>query len=106
MQTLDITLPALHIGQRKVVDNPARFQVLACGRRWGKTRLGAALCMESALKGGRAWWVAPSYKMGAVGWRLVKELAIQIPGANISLGDRMATLPGGGTVQVLSLIHI
>ena len=102
MPTVDVVLPSLHVGQRKVVDNPARFQVLACGRRWGKTRLGAALCMETALKGGRAWWVAPSYKMGAVGWRIVKELAVQIPGASISLGDRMATLPGGGTVQVRS----
>ena len=102
MPTVDVVLPSLHIGQRKVVDNPARFKCLACGRRWGKTRVGTALDIEVALKGGRAWWVAPSYKMGAVGWRLVKELAIQIPGANISLGDRMVTFPGGGTVQVRS----
>ena len=102
MPTIDITLPALHKSQRRVVASDARFKVLACGRRWGKTRLGSALCLESALHGGRAWWVAPSYKMAAVGWRLIHELGIQIPGAEIRKVDRMVVLPTAGTIQVRS----
>jgi len=95
-------LPPLHSGQREVALHPGRFKVLACGRRWGKTRLGTALCIQTALAGGRAWWVAPSYKMGAVGWRGLRMLAQQIPGVDVSLGERMVTFPGGGTAQVRS----
>ncbi len=76
--------------------------MLACGRRWGKTRLGAALCLESALQGGAAWWVAPTYKVAAVGWRQLKGLAQQIPGTEIREGDRKANLPGKGWFQVRS----
>jgi hypothetical protein len=92
----------LHRAQRKVAESDARFRVMACGRRWGKTRLGAALCIQTAMGGGRAWWVAPSYKMAAVGWRLVHELGVQVPGAEIRQVDRMVKLPTGGTVQIRS----
>lgn len=97
-----LTMPTLHRGQRAIAASTARFRVLACGRRWGKTRLGALLCVRTALERGRAWWVAPSYKMAAVGWRLIRQLAQQIPGAEIRQGDQLATMPGGGSVQVRS----
>lgn len=101
MPTLDVTLPALHPKQREVADDPARFKVLACGRRWGKTRLGAALCIATALRGGRAWWVAPTYKVAKVGWRLISRLAAQIPGAEIRRGELVVTF-GMGEVAVRS----
>lgn len=71
-------------------------------RRWGKTKLGALLCIATALEGGRAWWVAPSYKMAAVGWNQIKYLGVQIPDALLREGERMLYLPMGGTVQVRS----
>src|SRR5262245_50542204 len=102
MTTLSLTMPALHRGQRQVRKDPARFKVLACGRRWGRTRLGAALCLETALEGGASWWVAPSYKVAAVGWRQLRGLAVQVPGAEVSAADRRCTFPGGGWLQVRS----
>lgn len=82
--------------------NPARFKVLDCGRRWGKTRLGVMECMGIAAIGGRAWWVAPSYKMSEVGWRPLRRLAGQIPNAEIRKVDRQVLLPTGGEVSVRS----
>ena len=82
--------------------NPARFKVLDCGRRWGKTRLGVMECMGIAASGGRAWWVAPSYKMSEVGWRPLRRLAGQIPNAEIRKVDRQVLLPTGGEVSVRS----
>lgn len=76
--------------------------MLACGRRWGKTRLGAALCFETGLRKGAAWWVAPSYPIAAVGWRQIKALAVQVPGATIREADRKAEFPGGGWAQARS----
>ena len=102
MQTITINFPALHPNQRVVAENKARYRVLATGRRWGKSRLGSALCVAEGLKGGRAWWVAPSYKVAAVGWRMIRRLASKVPGVNTLRGERMVELPGGGSVQVRS----
>lgn len=90
-----------HQGQKEVHDNPARFKILSAGRRWGKTRLGVNECLDVASQGGRAWWVAPSYKMSEVGWRPVKNMGGRI-NARIRHVDRQITLPGGGEVTIRS----
>lgn len=97
-----IKLPPFHPRQREIALDDARFKVAACGRRFGKTRLGAALCIMTAGGGGRAWWVAPTYPVASVGWRLIHRMARQVPGAVIRQGDRMATFPNGGEIQVRS----
>lgn len=102
LPTIDARLPAFHSRQREIAVSDARFKVAACGRRFGKTRLGAALCIMTAAQRGRAWWIAPTYKVSEVGWRLIRRLAEQIPGADIKRGDRMILLPNGGEVQVRS----
>lgn len=55
-----------------------------------------------ALMGGRAWWVAPSYKIANEGWLLLKRIAARIPGADVSRSDRVVSMPEGGTVEVRS----
>lgn len=100
--TMTLELPHLHPAQREVWDDPARFHVLATGRRWGKSRLGALLCLAIAARGGRAWWVGPSYPVASIGWRMLRRLVAQIPGAVSREGERMITLPNGGTIQVKS----
>lgn len=91
-----------HAGQLEVHNSEARFKVLSAGRRWGKTRLGVNECLDAASKGGRAWWVSPSYKTSEVGWRPLRQIARKIPNAEVRLVDRMVTLPGGGFVAVRS----
>jgi predicted phage terminase large subunit-like protein len=96
-----IKLPPLHQGQEQVWTSRARFKVLAAGRRWGKSRLGAALCLTELLEDRRAWWVSPTYPIAEIGWRSIKELARQIPGIVIREGDRQAAY-GNGFIQVKS----
>lgn len=91
----------LHPGQQAVHAERARFKVLAAGRRWGKTRLGVLECLDVAARGGRAWWVAPSYKVSEVGWRPLKRMASMI-GAEVRKVDRLVAFPGGGEVAVRS----
>lgn len=105
MATLTIALPRLHEGQEPIARDQSRFIVVAAGRRFGKTRLGVTKCTEKGLKGKRAWWVAPTYPLGAVGWRLSKWLARQIPRTAIKESVRMIEYPGGGTSQVKSADH-
>ena len=96
-----IALPPLHQGQEQVWTSRARFKVLAAGRRWGKSRLGAALCLAELVEGRRAWWVSPTYPIAEIGWRSIKELARQVPGIVIHEGDRQATFQRG-FIQVKS----
>lgn len=91
-----------HPGQLAVHQDPARFKVLAAGRRWGKTRLGVNECLDVASQGGRAWWVSPNYKMSEVGWRPIRNIAGRLPGVEIKLADRLVIFPGGGLVSVRS----
>lgn len=102
MPTLEIVMPSMHKAQRTVRTSRVRFRCLAAGRRWGKTLLGSAECTGVAVEGGRAWWVAPSYKMANVGWRGLTQLARQIPGTLIREVDRRITYPGGGWAEVRS----
>jgi len=74
---------------------------LAAGRRWGKTRLGVHECLDVAAHGGRAWWVAPNYKMSEVGWRPLRMMGTKI-GAEVRRVDRQIILPSGGEVTVRS----
>ncbi len=104
---VNLTLPPLHRGrdgggQVEIVSHSARFKVVVCGRRWGKTTLGVWVCLETSLHGGLTWWVAPTYPIAMIGWRMLKRIVKQIPGATIREGDREAHLPGGGVVAIKS----
>ena len=72
-------LPPLHEAQKKVAQSDSRWKILCAGRRFGKTRLGVQLCLENALAGKRAWWVAPTFAIARVGWRAIENAAYSFP---------------------------
>ena len=80
MATSRIKMPRLHRGQEEVRNSGARFRVLACGRRWGKSQLCAILALGCALMGGVVWWIGPTSREASIGWRKVAPVAVQIPG--------------------------
>ena len=86
----------------RIHNNLARFKVVSAGRRFGKTRLAVLECVNVANQGGRAWWVSPTYKTSEVGWRPLRSLNRDVPGAEIRLGDRIINYPNGGFVAVRS----
>ena len=91
-----------HSAQLEINACSARFRVVDAGRRFGKTRLGVWECIDVALHGGRAWWVAPSFPIAQVGWRPLKKIGHQIPGADIRLSDMSVIMPNGGEVRIRS----
>lgn len=105
-QRSSIELPPLHPAQQEVwkvvSERLARYVVLACGRRWGKTSFAALLCVYFALSGKRAWWIAPTTKYARPGWRQIKALAMQVPGAVKKESEKSITFPNGGFVQAHS----
>ena len=75
MPSYSAVLPKLHEAQETVANSEARWKVLCAGRRFGKTRLGVQLCIQAALEGKRAWWVAPTFAIARVGWRAIEAAA-------------------------------
>lgn len=65
-----------HPGQQEVLDSHVRFKVLNCGRRWGKTMIGAKSIMDRAKRPEQAiWWVAPTYRIVKRGYaEVLKQL--------------------------------
>lgn len=62
----------LHDAQRAVWDSDARFRVVACGRRFGKTHLGTAEIIRAAftMPGANIGWVAPVHDQSDVAFRM------------------------------------
>lgn len=98
-----IYLPRPHVGQRQVLDCPARFRVLACGRRWGKSETARQALAAEVLHGAFCWWVLPDYPMATEAWRILKRTfePLLVAGGK-SEEERRLTLITGGVVQVKS----
>ena len=101
-----VSLPGLHPGQAEVegwfTNREARFVMLMCGRRWGKTKYGVRRSAVVALNGGKVGWFAPTYKYASEAWReLVKRLGPAILHKNEQ--ERRLELVGGGAVEVWTM---
>lgn len=90
-----------HPGQRAILQHPARFKVVACGRRFGKTETGKILLVERALAGAVGWWISPTYRMADEVWR---DLKAALDGAIARKNEDMRRLDviGGGVIRVRS----
>src|SRR5688572_22973458 len=77
LEKLESIVVRPHAGQQQVLNSSARFKVLNCGRRWGKTKIGAHVLLNKARKPNQMlWWVAPTYKVVKRGY---KEILRQLP---------------------------
>jgi phage FluMu gp28-like protein len=72
-------------GQKEIMDDDTRFKVICCGRRFGKTVIGAKKALVRARKPNQmVWWVAPTYKVVKRGYRevlrqLPKDMLTHVP---------------------------
>ena len=99
--TITCRLP--HPGQIEILNSPARFKVLTCGRRWGKSELGIIDILRAAhMEHKRCWWVAPTYKMADQIWRDLKKSVKHLAGIEISASERRIDLPKGGMIAIRS----
>ncbi len=105
----------LHSGHLSVVSDPARFKVLACGRRWGKTLLTSLTALAVLMQmNRRVWIVAPDYSLCEKVFRelyhiLVVQLKIIRPGkpgggrARNQKGDYYLETPWGSVLEAKSM---
>ena len=98
---MTVNLCQPHPGQIAILRHPARFKVVACGRRFGKTETGRILMVERALAGRVCWWIAPTYRMADDVWRSFKATLAGVWQAKDE-DMRRIDLPGGGVIAVRS----
>ena len=61
---IELVLPRPHAGQREIIAGAKRYNVVSCGRRFGKTTMGAILMAENLLRHRRSCgWFAPTYRL-------------------------------------------
>ena len=95
MSELTITRPALHTAQQVIARHAARFRVLACGRRWGKTTLAVHEAIIVAASANRVAYCTPTYKMLREVWKLLLETLHPIVTASNRADGRLELLTGG-----------
>lgn len=101
-QKLTIQMPSLHAGQIEVAHSDARYRIMSCGRRWGKSRLCVALAAEQLFLGNDCWWVVPDFKNhGRVSWDLFGDLLspfIKRGIIKVKIADRVYVNLNGGSI--------
>lgn len=102
MQAVEIELPELHEGQQNLLDQAGRFNVVVCGRRWGKTFLGQDIACNAAIDGLQIGWFAPNYKYLTEAFKAIRRiLAPVISTSNAT--ERIIELVTGGKIEFWTL---
>ena len=92
---IELNLPALHPAQAKVIQQAKRFNVVNCGRRFGKTVLGMDRLIHSALDGKPVAWFSPTNKSMADTWRMVQSILAPVTLAKSEQEKRLELINGG-----------
>jgi phage terminase large subunit-like protein len=97
-----VTLPKPHPAQEQVIDEAARFNVVVCGRRFGKTTLGQNRLIMPALDGKPVAWCAPTYRMMVETWESLQHVLANVIAQRNEQEHRL-TLVSDGTIDLWSL---
>jgi len=99
---IKLQLTLLHPSQRRVIEEAKRFNVVCCGRRWGKTFLGMDRLIRAALEGKPVAWFAPNYRLLSDVWRKLQKTLRPIV-VKVNEQERRLELLGGGVIEMWSL---
>lgn len=90
-----IELPNPHINQQKILDSQARFRVVMCGRRFGKSELSQIEIITNALQGKAVAYITPTYQLARVFFeRLTQAVPFQSNKSELTI-----KFPNGGSVD-------
>jgi hypothetical protein len=90
-----IELPEPHINQQVILDSSARFRVVMCGRRFGKSELSQIEIIYNALRGYNVAYITPTYKLAKT---FFEKLTQVIPFEN-NKSDLIISFPTKGSVE-------
>ena len=90
-----IEVPEAHINQDKILDCEARFIVVMCGRRFGKSELSQIKIITEAVQGKQIAYITPTYSLAKV---FFNRLIHALPFLN-NKSDLKLSFPNGGSVE-------
>jgi hypothetical protein len=90
-----IEIPRPHINQIPILKSDARFNVLMCGRRFGKSELSQIQIIKTASYGQHIAYITPSYKLAKI---FFSKLAAALPFPN-NQSNLTMQFPNQGSVE-------
>lgn len=95
-------------GQAEIIDSDARFKVVVCGRRWGKSVLGINECLKRvvSIPNATIWYIAPTYGQAkSIAWRFLLSRLQLFPKAmqqrfRIQENQLTVTFPNGSILAL------
>lgn len=88
-----IEIPEPHINQEPILESDARFVVLMCGRRFGKSELSQIKLITKAIQGEQIAYITPTYKLAK---QFYEKLSASLPYPS---KDLKIYFPNGGMVE-------
>jgi hypothetical protein len=82
-------------GQARILREMRRYNVLDCGRRFGKTDLCEIVINEPLLKGFPVGWFAPTYKILDDAWTEINRLYAPVVKSSNKTEKRVELITGG-----------
>ena len=96
-----VRLARLHPAQQQILDEQQRFNVVALGRRSGKSTLAQDLLVNLALERRPGGYFAPTYKLLDAFWRELKQVLVEVIRDKSEQEHRLEVY-GGGTIDCWS----
>jgi hypothetical protein len=95
-------------GQADIINSGARYKVVVCGRRWGKSVLGINEALKKTLSkpGSTVWYIAPTYGQAkTIAWRFLISRLQLFPKQTqakfrIQENQLQVTFPNGGVLAL------
>lgn len=90
-----------HSGQKIIHASNARFRVVACGRRWGKTIAATYEIIKHAGKIPKSvcFWIAPSYRQSEIAFWIVVNLLPKKMVSKILMSEMRVVLKHGSVIE-------
>jgi hypothetical protein len=98
----DIKLPKPHSGQQLVIQSKARWKVLLCGRRWGKSLICQLISILTTINKQHVAYVTPTYKLAKVFFQDIIQLLPKKLIRSANKTDLVITLYTGGSISFFS----
>src|SRR5262245_55846883 len=99
---IQLTLPRPHAAQRAMLREARRYNVAACGRRFGKSTLAIELLSRPALEAQPVGYFAPTYKLLTELWRWL-DMTLRPVMRRANATDRRIELITGGVIECWTL---
>mgnify|MGYP003126270223 FL=1 len=88
--------------RKEILNHPARFKVLVCGRRWGKTVLSLMYLLKEAFEPNeRRWFITPTYRQGKmIVFPILRQMFAGFDNAKLNESEMSVAFNNGAELAV------